>query len=169
VKELKKSGADVKWVSAENLHLTLKFLGNVETGKIEGIVSALETVPRKMFEMEIGHLGVVPNMRQTKVIFADVISGRDGLENLAQAVDVAMDGLGFEPERHRFFPHLTLGRVRSPKNLQNLFLKMNEHNRRIFGKISVVGFCLVKSDIRPQGPIYTKIAEIRLKEGGVNG
>ncbi len=168
VGELKKADADIKWVSAENLHLTLKFLGEVETGKVEEIVSTLKSVRQKSFEMEVGNLGAIPNSRHPKTIFADVTSGGKPLQELAQAIGNTLEKTGFERDPRAFIPHVTLGRVKSPKNLQKYFLKMSEHKGQIFGKISVTRFYLVKSDIRPQGPAYTEIAEIPLENGGEN-
>ncbi|MBI5177793.1 MAG: RNA 2',3'-cyclic phosphodiesterase [Nitrospinae bacterium] len=166
--DLKKTGADVKWVQPDNLHFTLKFLGEMENDSIEEIAAALRQTKQKKFDIEIGGLGAIPDTRRPRVIFADVVSGARELSALAEAVESALEPLGFEREARKFLPHLTLGRIKSQKGMEKLIQKMAMDKSSIFGKISVVRFSLMKSDLRPAGPIYTEIAEIPLNNGGGN-
>lgn len=161
IEGLKGAGADVGWVRPENLHITLKFLGS--TGmQFETILSALQPIAQRKFEMTLEGLGAFPNLNGPKVIFADVTEGREGLKTLASLLEKALAPLGFAEEGREFHPHLTIGRVRSPKNLKKLNEKMVGRERQMFGKISVVRFCLVKSELGANGPVYTNVGEIQL-------
>jgi len=157
-----KYGTSVKWVPAENLHVTLKFLGEsaVDTG---GIINALKTVRQEKFQAELRGLGCFPNLKHPKIIFAAVGEGASQLKTLASAVEDALEPLGFAKEERGFHPHITIGRVKCPgKTASKIAEKMIGQEGVIFGKFSVDRFCVMKSDLRPRGPVYTKIAELQL-------
>jgi 2'-5' RNA ligase len=161
IAELKKTGADVGWVNPANLHMTLKFLGDTAVGP-DKIASALKTVSAGKFEIELRGLDAFPSLKRPRVIFAEASEGASALKNLARLVETSLENIGFEPEAREFHPHLTIGRVKSDKATRGLVEKMVGHSGEIFGRISVNRFYLVKSDLRPSGPVYTKIAEIQL-------
>ncbi|MBI4697762.1 MAG: RNA 2',3'-cyclic phosphodiesterase [Nitrospirae bacterium] len=112
--ELKKSRADVRWVKPENIHLTLKFLGDVEEKNTEKITEILKDICRrfKPFALEIKGMGVFPHPRSPRVLWTGMDIS-DTLENLQKEIEDAMTSLGFEREDRRFTAHLTLGRFRS--------------------------------------------------------
>jgi RNA 2',3'-cyclic 3'-phosphodiesterase len=120
--ELKKAGGDVKWVTPNNIHLTLKFVGNTGLETIPLIQSSLENIflGQEPLDLEVKSLGVFPGFRRPRVVWAGIHNKQKMLEQLAKKVDLSLALLGFEPEQRAFNGHLTLGRVRSNDGLQPL-------------------------------------------------
>ncbi len=111
--ELSRSPPKVRWVRPEGIHLTLKFLGEVDPGRVGGIREALATaVPSPpALRLSLGGAGAFRDRRAPRVILATVSGETERLEELAQRVDLAMNSAGFERERRGFQPHLTLARM----------------------------------------------------------
>ncbi|MBI3581264.1 MAG: RNA 2',3'-cyclic phosphodiesterase [Nitrospinae bacterium] len=159
---LKTCGAGVKWVAADNLHYTLKFLGETELdpGKIAG---ALKTVRPGKFDLELRGVGCFPNAKAPRVVYVGAGAGGESLKLLAEAVETSLEPLGFEREKRGFTSHLTIGRVKIPGKVSlKLAEKMNGQEGAIFGKFSVDRFFLMKSDLRSGGPVYSRMAEFQL-------
>ena len=116
IKELRPSGADVKWVEPANLHLTLKFLGEVDPGVTADIITALDSAcaGRHALGLNAAGCGAFPNARAPKVVWLGLGGQTDLVAQMARAVETALEPLGFEAEKRAFKPHLTLGRVRRP-------------------------------------------------------
>ena len=110
------TGVKVSWTKIENLHLTLQFLGYVEEPAIDKIRAALESVATQCgtFDLPVRGAGGFPDERRPHVLWVGCDDGGGKLRALAQAVQAAMQPLGFEPERRDFSAHLTLGRVKFP-------------------------------------------------------
>lgn len=162
--EGKRAGGDVKWVDPARIHLTLRFLGDVEEARIPTVVDALgraggAAVP---FELRVAGVGAFPNLRRPRVIWAGAEERGSVLRGLAAAVEEAVKRLGFGAADHPFSPHLTLARVKSPKGLDRLAEVLERHEADEFGTERVVAFRVMKSDLRPEGPLYTPLAEIPL-------
>ena len=107
----------LRWVSPDNWHLTLKFLGDTEPSRVEALRAALEEVAKKhrAFEMTLGAFGGFPNLRNPRVLYYNVEEGAKELESLAGDVDVAVErAVGLEQERRRFVAHATVARVKDP-------------------------------------------------------
>ncbi len=154
--------AGVKWVDPALIHLTLRFLGDVEEARIPEVVDALRlaggaAVP---FELAIAGVGAFPNLRRPRVIWVGAVEKGSVLRGLASAVEEAARRLGFGAADHPFSPHLTVARVKSPKGLDRLVEVLERHAGDEFGTERVGAFRLMKSDLRPQGPVYTPLAEI---------
>ena len=162
IHKLAVSGAEVKWVKTKNLHLTLKFLGEVDAGEIPAIIAALQTLKSEKFTLEVGSIGVLPNFHRPRVIYADVVQGAEKLKKLAVFVENEAVSLAFEPERRQFLAHLTLGRFKGLSHINKLFEKIDGEKGVIFGKLSVSEIYLIKSELRPDGPQYTELASIPL-------
>jgi 2'-5' RNA ligase len=163
--ELKKTEADVKWVQAENIHLTLKFLGEVKEENIEKIIPCLKKIAdtTNRFQIEIKDIGAFPSIKSPRVIWSGVSEGKKELMQLAGLVDDGLVKLEFPEEERKFSAHITIGRVRSPKNKAALSeamqrLKFNALSQR------VKSITFFKSTLTPKGPIYEKIAEERLRD-----
>ena len=110
----------VRWTRLENVHLTLKFLGDVRTEALDGIHAALGEVcaQHAPFDAALAELGAFPSARRARILWIGVGAGSDRLRSLAADVDDSLASLGFEREKRPYVPHLTLGRVRSrPLNL----------------------------------------------------
>src|SRR5215471_16330248 len=116
VEELKKASRNVRvsWTKAENLHLTLKFLGDVEESRIAALASgvAKQAAALSTIDLEIGGTGVFPSPAKAKVLWVGVNNPDGSLANAAQRIDEVCEKLGFPREDRKFSPHLTIGRVR---------------------------------------------------------
>ncbi|HCJ66119.1 MAG TPA: RNA 2',3'-cyclic phosphodiesterase [Elusimicrobia bacterium] len=162
--ELKKTGADVKWVAVENLHLTLKFLGEVSEEKATQIepviVPILACFPS--FEMKLSGFGVFPNFNYPRVIWLGIEEGGEELKGLSEKIEDSLVSLGFDKEERPFTAHLTLGRVRSAKNKNQLISIIEEKKNIEIGKQKVGKIYLMQSILKPTGPIYLSLKEWQL-------
>jgi len=171
IDELKKSDPYVKWVKPENLHVTLKFLGEVGPDKIDAIKSEMQKTAAqdKKFSLLVSGIGVIPNPRYPRVVYSNLVDDRQKLRNLSKRLDETMTRLGFEPEERDFLPHLTIGRVKSFKAKSLLIMKIREFHKREIGRLDVGGVHLIKSELKPTGVIYTEMARAALgTEGGTD-
>lgn len=163
--QLQKSLTGLRWVAPENLHLTLKFLGSVDENGVTPMMHALENALRPIPCSLIGAkgIGVFPNIRRARVLWIG-LEGH-GLFQLADAVETALEPLGFSREKRDFAPHLTLARWRNP-GLQPEKLKeqLSIWQNHDFGKSRVYNVVLFQSVLMPKGAAYTSLGEIPLKE-----
>lgn len=165
--ELGRSGARVRWAAAETLHLTLKFLGDVERSRLVEVARAVEEVAgeRSSVEVELAGLGWFPPRGRPRVIWAGLGAGRDWVVELAQAVERALEPLGFRPEARRFHPHVTLGRVRGAERLEALTEAVRAAGERRFGAFEADRVLTFESELRPEGPLHTVVATARVGAG----
>ena len=146
-------------VEPENLHLTLKFLGEVDQAQIEPIIGALRAVRADPFNLTVGY-AVCNHPQRPRVIWCDVTdSGKSAA--LARQVDDLLEPLGFPREKRPFHPHVTLARV---KDLHPALIKEVERRirREPLGRCLVSAIKLKKSTLTPGGPIYEDLAEVAL-------
>jgi RNA 2',3'-cyclic 3'-phosphodiesterase len=174
-KELKKiisilkaeSTAPVKWVELENIHLTLKFLGDIDTERVDEIINGIKqaTSGIPLFRLETGGLGVFPNPKRTQVAWAGLIGDLEVLDHLQQRVEMEMEKLGFAREMRRFSPHLTLARVRD--NISTIererFGNLVIGTSFKAGTIKVDSVKLIKSLLTRQGAVYSQLGSIKLQ------
>lgn len=155
------SGADVKSVERENIHITLRFLGEIpeaQTTRVAEVVHGIEFKPIKLlFE----GIGVFPSSARPNVIWAGVTGDIPEILVVFTALEEALENLGFEPERRGFQPHLTLCRVRSMRNISPFTEVLCSLADARFGELEVRSIRLKKSVLTRQGPIYSNIAESR--------
>lgn len=121
-RELKKSGADVRWVRASGIHLTLKFLGEIPEGTVPGVVGTATKVCAgiRCFRVQVRGLSAFPNLKRPRVFWAGVCGDLEPLRGLQSSLEKGLEALGFPAENRPFSPHLTLGRVRSSRGLSCL-------------------------------------------------
>lgn len=165
-RELEQSRPDVKWVEAENYHLTLKFLGEVEAEYLDAIISKLQMAAQACppYVLETRGVGFFPNHNRPRVIWAGIKGEINKSEFLGERIDTYLAELGFDPEKRRSF-HLTLGRVRSDLGLDELRLKTAGVNKRGDSvSFHVDRFLLMLSKLTPRGPQYS-IVESYFLEG----
>ena len=154
---LASSQVDVKWVEYQNYHLTLKFLGEVKSSELPAVKRdlALAAASAPAFNLSAGSLGYFPNQNRPRVIWMGIKGELAKAGFLAERVDAYLATNGFEEAReHRF--HLTLGRVRSDKNIQ--FMQKSAENMEGRNKLTtfkVDSFNLMMSDLQPGGPVYS--------------
>ena len=160
---LKRADGKVKWVTPENMHLTLKFIGNIKEDEIVGINKKIEAISGKFrsFEFDIDSIGSFPDWRSSRVVWVGIDRGQKRLKTLVDSVEAGMEELGFEKEKQEFKAHLTLGRVKYIKNKKQFeqiaaLIKVNRVSTR------VSGISLFKSMLMPKGVIYTKLSLIKL-------
>lgn len=163
--KLKQSEAHVSWVKPGNIHLTLKFLGNIQEGQISKIISSLEESVKTLspFQLQVGYAGAFPNLRYPRVVWVGVTDDETGsLKTLQKDLNLRLAKLGFKKENGRFNPHLTLGRVRSQKNRSNLLRAVEAIVNIWVGEISVDAVYLIRSELKPTGAEHTDLAKIKL-------
>lgn len=155
------TGANVKWVPEGNFHLTLKFLGNVDEARVEAVTEALASAVAgaHTFDVALAGAGAFPNNRTASVIWAGINSGAEQMKSLARRVEDALEKIGFERESRPFKAHLTLGRARSSRNADRMGEMLDTMKAEEVGSFRVSAITLVKSDLRPSGPVYTTIKE----------
>jgi 2'-5' RNA ligase len=162
VDALRPHASGVAWVAAENLHVTVKFLGGVEEARLTDAAAALKraaTVP--VFEVEIRGLGAFPNASRPRVLWAGA-PGSPAFTRLAEGVDQALVALGFAPEGRGFTPHITLGRVREPRRDVALTEAIEAAAARSFGALQVERVSLMRSDLSPRGARHTELSAVPL-------
>ena len=167
---LKYAGADVKWVENENIHLTMKFLGEVKEDKVEEIKMALDAIGRetKPFEIVLKGIGAFPNIDYPRVIWVGIDKGAAEATEVSRKVDDELLKIGFPKESRPFAAHLTLGRVRSSHNKAALKEKINSINEKLpdINRQSIGSVILFKSTLTPKGSIYTKLHEAKFQGQG---
>jgi 2'-5' RNA ligase len=159
----KRSG--VRWVPAENVHLTLKFLGEVDEDLIPDLKSALAGVAdgAKPFEISLAGSGCFPNPRTPAVIWLGVEAGTDEAVKLAAAVDEAVVPLGFKAEKRPFKPHLTIGRTRNTREGRDTITIKSKQLKDFAATAGrAEALALMKSTLTPDGAIYEEIARFPL-------
>ena len=163
--DLKTCEADVRWTRPENIHLTLKFLGNIEEDKADIIAEKIKGTCKCQpgFKLGISGTGVFPNNRSPRVLWAG-IELNDEILSLQAGIEEVMASLGFEREKRRFSPHLTLGRFKSSHRKEAVLDKMDAYRENIFGIMEVNSVLLMRSDLGPGGAKYTKIAKCKLQK-----
>jgi RNA 2',3'-cyclic 3'-phosphodiesterase len=157
IKELRSATPHAKWVRAENLHVTLKFLGHTDAGILAKIERALQTVhsPQPV-TLEFSGLGFFPNEKRPRVFWAGMKRSAN-LAPLAEAIDRTMHQLGFPLETRPFAPHLTLARFDSPSLSPKLAEAVNQNRSRNFGSLTTRAFHLIESKLKPTGAEYTEL------------
>lgn len=159
---LKKYAVDIKWVIPENLHLTLKFLGNTPDVLLPTIRESLMRIVSsyEACYIKIYNIGVFPNKKYPRVVWVG-IEDTEILKKLKSDIEHSMSLLGYQREDKAFKPHLTLGRVRSQKGIVNIVHELDNFKDREFGIIHVDRIKLMKSELKPQGAQYSCLHDIQ--------
>jgi 2'-5' RNA ligase len=167
--DLENLGLDGKFVEDENIHLTIRFLGEVAISTIEQIKEVLNYVTSviKPFEIRIAGLGAFPNTHRPRVIWVGIISGFEKLAGIRRIIDSEIVKRGLKDvqrDRHEFSPHITIARLKSYKNLERLKQQFLKYENYEFGVTEVTQIKLKKSTLTPSGPIYSDIYIARLQK-----
>jgi RNA 2',3'-cyclic 3'-phosphodiesterase len=161
--ELKQTRADVRLVERENLHFTVKFLGEIPESTVEEVDARVRALALRRMEVDVRGLGAFPDARRPRVVWAGV-SPHDlaSVSSIGQQVIDALEGIGESDERG-FHPHITLARVRSPRNLETLAAMLRDYSNREFGRTPIAALKLKASTLTPAGPSYRDIKEYTLQ------
>ena len=153
----------VKWVEPHNLHVTLKFLGDVAAGDLPEITDAVTQAAALVdpFELEFFGSGAFPNAKAPRTLWIGCRDGADHLSRLAVTIDVTLSQLGFPKESRQFSPHLTIGRAK--QQITDLTTLLAARQSESFGKCRVTEVVLFSSNLTPSGPIYKKLAVLPLR------
>lgn len=159
--DLKKTGGDVRWVRPDNIHLTIKFLGQTDESIVPAIKNALleKLVPYQPFYITIAGAGYFPDNRRPRIIWIG-IEPEEQLPGLLRDVEETMFSLGFPREKKPFSGHLTIGRVRSPRRIFETVAVLDTFTGHCFGSVEVNKIDLMSSILKPAGAEYSTLAEI---------
>ena len=157
---LANSGADLKLVKPQNVHLTVRFLGNISPPMVDTVYEEMKQVSFAPFEIELRGIGVFPRLSHPRVVWAGIRKGADRLVNVFDQLEPRLRGLGFKPDTKGFSPHLTIARVRTGRHKAELVKLVRELEDYEFGAIKAECLRLKKSDLTPRGPIYTTLREV---------
>ncbi len=161
--ELASPNLAAKWVSRENIHLTVKFLGSVESDRIAEIRRVLRDCLRdeEAFHFTLSGVGAFPSLSRPKVVWVGVGEGKEELRRIARKIEDALDEIGFPKESRGFSAHVTLARIKRAEKTEELKKKIEEKE---YGprQVRMSKVAIMKSDLTPQGPIYTRLDEVKL-------
>lgn len=157
---LVKTGADLRLVMPENIHITLRFLGDIPASRVDEIHEGMKRVDFSAFECEVHGLGVFPDLRYARVVWAGIKKGSDELNSAANQLEPQLRKLGFRADPKGFSPHLTLARVRTGRNKAELARSIQELVDYDFGIVKADCLRLKKSVLTPKGPIYSTLREV---------
>lgn len=157
--ELRRRGGAVSWVRAENLHLTLRFLGALDEAALGPVREALAEAAREVppFHVAVGGFGGFPAVRAPRVIWVGVTAGAGPLGALHARLDAALARRGVPPEGRAFHPHVTLGRAREPRGAPGLSELLGAAGEP-FGEVAVDAVHLMRSELGPGGARYSVLA-----------
>ena len=157
--------SSIKWVPAENIHVTLKFFGETEEVKIKDISKALKNAAdqHRHFQMELRNVGIFGSSYDPRVIWLGM-EKTDSLVALTKSVFNELDKIGWQRDRQNFMPHLTIGRIKHIPD-KRLFQKViDDHKLVDIQMVNVVEFHLYESILRQEGPIYKILESYKLEQ-----
>ena len=155
----------VHWVEPKNLHITLKFLGDVPLNDLPQLIRAVTQWTQKIYSFDINFqdFGVFPNRESPKTIWIGIREGAAELGQLAEQINEGLIPLGFPKEARRFSPHLTIGRVKKSLHDLPLIPILDKQQKRSFGSCSVSEIQIFSSELTRRGPLYDELAAIPLR------
>lgn len=159
---LNATGANLKLVERENLHLTLKFLGDVREGLLPEVVKVVSGTSFEPFRMALKGVGVFPSLRRPRVVWAGITEGVEALTAIFRDIEPRLVEMDFKPESRPFSPHITIARVRSGRNRDRLIEEVMALEDTDFGGFEARYVKLKKSVLTPRGPVYTDLALSRV-------
>jgi 2'-5' RNA ligase len=162
---LSRAGTDVKWVEAENVHLTLLFLGEVEDRDLPAICRVVADccAQHDAFTLSVESVGCFPNPRRPRIVWAGVSTGTEELCALHDALEPPLLDLGcYRREDRQYTPHVTLGRVQGDRSTELLAAALTKQAKWRGGETIVREVQVMSSELRPQGPIYVVLSRAKL-------
>jgi len=163
---LNSAAASFRWVSAQNLHFTLKFLGEVEEGRVARVTGAAREVAGRAtpFPITLGGMGAFPSSKRPQVVWVGVKQGADRLAELARDLDVTLRRVKFPRDGRPFRPHLTIARAKHSGAVPDLSGLLGNLRGVVVGTQAVDALLVMESTLNPGGSIYRPVEEVRLGE-----
>jgi len=163
ISRLKKKDFDVKWVNPENIHITLKFLGEVNENDMKGLENIISGSVKdvKKFKINISKAGYFGKGNYVKVVWVDIREGRDILVQLSRKFNKELTHI--RREEREPSPHITIGRVRSGRNVHELINEVEGLSDVKVGEVEVNDIKLKQSVLKPDGPIYIDLKTFELQ------
>lgn len=159
---LRSIGTGIKWVDQRNLHITLKFLGDVSKDRVDTVVKAVELSVRdsRVFAMDFAGIGAFPSMTDPSVLWIGVTRGREKFSALASTIDAELSREGFPCDRRSAMPHLTIGRVKSFEKAAELNNVVPKLQQARFGEMKVDTITVMESRLYKSGPVYSPLKRV---------
>jgi len=157
---LVKTGADLKLVEPKNIHITMRFLGDVSANMVDKIHEAMTRVDFAPFDVEIRGVGAFPDLRYARVVWAGIRRGSEELRRIFDQLEPHLRGLGFRPDPKGFSPHLTFARVKTGRNKAELVRCVTGLVDCEFGVVRATCLRLKRSVLTPRGPVYSTLKEV---------
>jgi 2'-5' RNA ligase len=154
---LRQTGADLKLVEPENIHITMRFLGDISAPRVEEVKHALDAVEFAPFECEFVGMGAFPSMKRINVVWVGISAGSPELARISSTLEEGLRQIGFTPDNKGFNPHVTVARVKTGRNREMLASYIDQMRTYEFGKLPVNEVRLKRSILKPSGPVYTTI------------
>jgi len=151
------TGADVKLVERENIHLTLRFLGEISRGMVDDVINVLRGLNASSFKVKLFGVGAFPRIQRPRVIWVGISEGVEALKSIYLQLEGGLRRIGFKPEKEGFSPHITLARVRSWRGVERLANSILSLQAEEVGEVLVQQVKLKKSVLTVKGPIYTDL------------
>lgn len=158
-KELTQTGARIRDVPLENLHITMSFLGEIPISIIDNVTTELLQINFTRFKISLRKLGAFPSLRRINVIWIGIDEGRERLEEIFQSLRPRLRRAGVAKTGQRFSPHITIARVKSRRNIDQLSKTISSLQNVYLGEAILNTLKLKKSVLTPTGPIYSTIIE----------
>ena len=158
-KLLVETGADLKMVAPQNIHVTIRFLGGISPSMVENVFEAIKKVQFMPFTIQLCGLGVFPSLNYPRVVWVGMTKGAEQVKSIFSQLEPQIQALGFPKDNYGFSPHLTIARVRSGANKQHLAELVTKKATYDFGTISAACLKLKRSQLSPKGPTYTTLKE----------
>ncbi|KSW11472.1 2'-5' RNA ligase [Pyrodictium occultum] len=157
------TGAPMKPVEDQNMHITLRFLGNIPLSMADEIEKVIaEAAPRRVV-IRLRGVGAFPSVARPRVIWVGVSEGAEELERLYREIERGLRRLGFRPEREEFVPHVTLARLKGSRNLDRVVKLLQEMADVEAGEVVLESVRLKQSILTPRGPVYRTLREVRAR------
>ena len=150
-----------KPVELHNMHFTVQFLGEVSEEMVRKISGALSSIEFSAFSISFASIGVFPNQNSPRVIWIGTNDGVNELEKLAETIRTKLSYLGFSPDK-KFKPHVTIFRIKN--KIEGMSSKLEKFSSCYFGKQIVSEIKLKKSELTPNGPVYTDLLVVKEKQ-----
>ncbi len=163
IASLKSYGPEVRWVRAANLHVTLRFLGDIPQESVPMLAKEIEKniAGFGQFDISLSGLGGFPNLKRPRVIWVGTGVGEDKIVKLAELVEKSCIDAGFGKSDKQFSSHLTIGRIKFPHGLESVVSKI-ETMKFETAPFKITEVVIFKSDLLPSGPKYTRLESIAL-------